>query len=477
MTGSSALQALEGKRIGILGYGVNHGAVTAWLIRHGLTVTIRDRNEGAVTRFKEDYPELDVKWDIRANVLEDLDQFDVVLRSPSIPFYSSELQKALQKGIVVTSQTKLFFQLAPCEIIGVTGSKGKGTTSSLSAAILKAGYKRGSVYLAGNIGLDPFAFVDRLTEDDLVVLELSSYQLNDLHMSPQVAVMLHVTPEHLDHHRTLEAYREAKMQLLAHQRPNDLAIINAGYPDMDGFLAVVQGKLLRYTRHSAQREAAWAEYLDDREVIFIQTGESLESIDITGRKLVGAHNLENILPAVLVGLHYGVSPLIIQREVVAFPGLEHRISFVGTFHGVSFYDDSIATTPESAIAAMEAFPGRRIHLLLGGKSGGQDNFDTLIHSALERCASVSFIPGSMTPALEKQFRKIAKKRPDCECLLLGGAKEPIMETILSGIHPHLQEGDVVVLSPAAKSFDHFKDYQDRGEQFVRAVRARYKEAS
>jgi UDP-N-acetylmuramoylalanine--D-glutamate ligase len=481
MNESSALQALEGKRIGVLGYGVNNAVMAPWLVRHGFQITISDTDPAAEERFLADHADLSgkVQWDIRKNTLEDLNRFDVVFRTPAVPFHAPELQKAVQQGITVTSQTKLFFQLAPCEIIGITGSKGKGTTSSLIANILKCGYTKGKVYLAGNIGIDPFTFVDELTEDDLVVLELSSFQLTDLHLSPHVAVVLHVVPEHLDHHRTAEAYREAKLQLLAHQRSGDLAVVNGEYPDMAMFLNAVQGKLLRYARHIPQKEAAWAENLDGREVVFVQTGDSLESIDITGRKIVGDHNLENILPAVLVGLHYGISPLVIQKEIVEFPGLDHRISLVGTYNGVSFYDDSIATTPESALAAMEAFPGRRIHLLIGGKSGGQtvEQFDEVIHAALERCVSVSFIPGSFTPELEKRFKKIAKQRPDCDCLFLNGAQQPIMETLLSGLHPHLQSGDVVILSPAAKSFDHFKSYKDRAEHFVKAVKDRYEPAS
>ncbi len=473
MNGSSALQALQGKRIGILGYGLNNANLVLWLLRQGLSLTVRDKEATAQEKFKQEHPEFaEVVWEIMPDITENLNTFDVVFRSPGMPYFQPAFEKAVQAGITVTSQTKLFFQLAPCEIIGVTGSKGKGTTSTLIANILTTGYTRGKTYLAGNIGLDPFSFIDDLNEEDLVVLELSSFQLTDLHMSPQVAVMLHVTPEHLDHHGDFAKYREAKRQLVAHQRPSDLAIINAEYPDMGYYLSSANGHVLRYTRKTPQREAAWVEHLDTKEVVFVQSGNSLESIDITGRQLKGEHNVENIVPAILVGLHHRVSPTIIQQEVVAFKGLDHRLSLVGTYNGVSFYDDGIATTPESAIAALEAFPGQRIHLLIGGKSGGQD-YTLLVHAALERAVSVSFIPGSDTPALEKLFKKVAKSRTDCECLLLAGAKEPIMETILSGIHPHLQPGDIVILSPAAKSFDHFKDYKERSAKFIHAVTDRY----
>ncbi|MEZ0287089.1 MAG: UDP-N-acetylmuramoyl-L-alanine--D-glutamate ligase, partial [Candidatus Paceibacterota bacterium] len=151
MNGTSALQALRGKRIGVLGYGVNHHHLVPWLTRQGFSVTVRDKNEKVTSEIEG------VTWDIRADILSDLDQFDVIFRSPSIPYYDAAIQKAVQKGIVITSQTKLFFQLAPCEIIGVTGSKGKGTTATLLSHMLTAGYTKGKTYLAGNIGVDPFS--------------------------------------------------------------------------------------------------------------------------------------------------------------------------------------------------------------------------------------------------------------------------------------------------------------------------------
>lgn len=471
MSGSSVEQALAGKRIGILGCGANNEHLAAWLVGRGFPVTIRDANPDVATQVTERVPILKLAtWEVREHILEELDGFDIVFRSPSIPFLAPELQRALQAGITVSSQTKLFFQLCPCEIIGVTGSKGKGTTSTLIANILKAGRKEGATYLAGNIGLDPFSFIDELTENDLVVLELSSFQLTDLHMSPHVAVLLHVTPEHLDHHGTLAHYRAAKQQLLAHQREGDLAIVNAEYPDMAEFLESAPARLLRYTRHTPQQEAAWVEMLDGKEVAFVQQGGGLESIDCTGRRLLGEHNLENILPAILVGLHYGVSPAVIQREVVSFPGLEHRLAHVGRFKGVDFYDDSIATTPESCQVAMEVFAGRRLHLIAGGKDKGQ-SFNAVAAEIVRRCSSLNLLPGPGTPLLRAAVEK-ARRELEGE-IKVHEAGGQVMESLMSCIHPLLQSGDVVLLAPAMASADPYANYKERGDAFVAAVQSRF----
>jgi UDP-N-acetylmuramoylalanine--D-glutamate ligase len=471
----SALHAsLQGKNIVILGYGINNQELTAYLLRQGLHLTLRDTNPVRQEEFMARHPEYvdAVTWQIMPDILKDIDAFDILFRSPGVRYSAAPLQKAIQQGAIVTSQTKFFLELCPAETIGVTGTKGKGTTCSLIYNILKEGYTQGAVYLGGNIGVDPFSFLEELTEQDIVVLELSSYQLIDLHISPHIGVVLKVTPDHLDVHASYEEYRGAKANVIAHQQPNDIAIINIEQPELGFYAQQVHGKAFYYSKHTPSKQSAWAERIDGEEIVFVQMGNAIESFAITNRILLGEHNLENILPAVLIGTHYRISAPIMQAAITSFKGLEHRISFVGTFEDVSFYDDSIATTPESAIVAMEAFAGRRIHLLLGGKTGGQA-FDEVAEEAVARCATVSFIPGKDTPALEKLFRKVAKRHSPTTCTFISGIQDPIMETILSGIQPHLQPGDVVLLSPAAKSFDHFKDYKDRGDAFVKAIHKRY----
>jgi UDP-N-acetylmuramoylalanine--D-glutamate ligase len=474
MSDLQALQALRSKRIGILGYGKNHRALVAWLVRQGLTVTVRDRNPAV----QEDIP--GVQWEIRPEVLENLGSFDVIFRSPGIPFHARELQEVIRRGVIVTSQTRLFFQLCPCEIVGVTGTKGKGTTSTLIAALLQKGYRRGTTYLAGNVGIDPFEFLDTLTDTDLVVLELSSFQLTDLHVSPQVAVVLRVTPDHLDHHGSLTAYHEAKAQLVRHQRPQDLCVMNTEYrPDMVGLMAEVQGKLMHVTRFQPQRDAGWVERLNGRDVLFVQKQQQLESVDITDRKLLGEHNFENIIPAVIVALHFGVHPGVIQRVITEFSGLAHRLEpvLLPGKSDVTFIDDSIATNPGAGTAAIHAFPKGGLHLILGGKlKVAEADMAEYVTLVAQRAKTVTFLPGSGTALLEKMIRRAVKKQRSTT-QLLGICDEPIMEKVLAAIHSHLSSGDVVLLSPVAASAPPFPSYVERSEAFRQALQKRYGEAS
>ncbi len=469
----SDVTSLRQKSVVILGYGVNNRALTTFLLRNGISLTIRDRDAAVRDTFAPQYAEFgdQVVWDIRQDILADLSGFDVLFRAPVISSTEPRLVQAVSKGAQLSSQTQLFLELCPAITIGITGTKGKGTTSTLAYEILSRGYKAGRTFLAGNIGVDPFSFLDDLQEDDIVLLELSSFQLEDVRLSPHIAVVLHVTQDHLDHHKNLEEYRHAKARILTNQRPNDIAIVNAEYATQALFLQNVQGKLFQYSRHQPRQQSAWVENLEGKEIVFVAIGSGIESFEITGRKLLGAHNIENILPAAILGAYFHVSPLVMSKVVTGFTGLEHRLSLVAEKGGVSFYDDSIATTNESCVVAMEAFEGRRIHLLVGGKDKGQTHEELAKHIAA-RCTTVSFLPGAVTAALRKALEKEIKKTSS-SLVLLPLAQNPVMETILSGIHTHLKGGDVVLLAPAAASDTPFANYKLRGEAFAEAIHKRY----
>jgi UDP-N-acetylmuramoylalanine--D-glutamate ligase len=463
------LAELKDKKIVVLGLGVNNLHLVLYLLEAGLSLTIRDRGTVQEGFVAEHGPwSGQITWEVLKDITQKLEGFDIIFRSPSIPLHV--LKKYQEKGATVTSQTDFFFGLSPAKIIGVTGTKGKGTTSTLIYTMLKAGYKKGAVYLGGNIGIDPFSFLSKLTENDLVILELSSFQLEDLSMSPHVAVVLRVTPDHLDHHASYDEYRESKARLLVHQREEDVAIVNAHYGEMRYYLDKAKGKRYVYSRHTPARQAAWAETLEHKEVVFYQMESGIESFEITGRRLIGEHNLENILPAVLVGAYYGLSTKVMQEAIREFPGLEHRLSYIGAAAGIDFYDDSIATVPESSQAAIESFPGRRIHLIVGGRDKGSE-YGAWAEVATHTCTTISILPGGNSKKMERELRNAGKKGG--KALLLTKVATPVMETILSGIHPHLERGDLVLLSPAAASDAPFKDYKVRGNSFIEAIHKRY----
>lgn len=458
---------LKQKKIAILGYGINNKQLVLFLIGQGIPVTIREKKPELHT----DLGSL-VTWDICGDILKKLEAFDMVFRSPAIPFLSPQLQKAQRNGVEVYSQTKLFFDLCPAKIIGITGTKGKGTTASLTYDILKQGYTEGKVYLAGNIGVDPFSFFSELTESDLVILELSSFQLQDLHKSPHIAVLLTVGTDHQDHHRSIEEYHNAKRNIFAYQEDGDSAILNIFNSEMLRFSKLSQGMTYLYNRFSPRQQSAWVDREEGKETIFVQVGADIHSLDSTDRKLRGDHNLDNILPAVIIGSLYAIDPEILERAIREFKGLEHRLHFVGEFTGVSFYDDSIATTVEASLAAMKSFPGKRIHLIAGGNDKG-DDYTPLANYVLEHCATVSLLPGTATKKLSTHLKRQKRSHPSSQLLILDAATDPYMPTILSGIHPNLQSGDIVLLSPAGSSFGAFKNAKERGNLFVKAVHDRY----
>ncbi|MCC2631780.1 MAG: UDP-N-acetylmuramoylalanine--D-glutamate ligase, UDP-N-acetylmuramoylalanine--D-glutamate ligase, partial [Patescibacteria group bacterium] len=346
------LQTLRSeKKIGILGYGINNKELVRFLASEGIACTVRDTRPELEKEFRSQFAELNdlVSWEVPKDILADLEVFSLVFRSPSIPFLSPALQKAAKKGVKIYSQTKLFFDLCPAPIIAVTGTKGKGTTSSLIHRVLEAGYKDGKTYLAGNIGLDPFSFYSKLTPEDVVILELSSFQIQDLHKGPYMAVLLTIGVDHLDHHASVEEYRQAKQRLALTQTEDDVLIVNVQQPEMMQYAKSARGALYCYSRHTPRRQSAWSLQEDGKEIVFVQVGGEIDSFDITPRKLKGEHNLDNILPAAIIGALYDIPMPVIQEAVCSFPGLEHRLSFVGSYSEVEFYDDSIATTPESCL--------------------------------------------------------------------------------------------------------------------------------
>lgn len=464
---------LEGKKIGILGLGPNNIEVTAYLAKEGLDVTIRDRNEAVQANFTKIKGEFsNLKWQIQKDILKNIDQFDIVLRSPSISYLTPALQKARRQGIEVTSQTKLFLDKCPAYVIGVTGTKGKGTTATLLSQYLEAGYSKGKTYLAGNIGQDPFGFIDQLKPDDIVILELSSFQLEDLTTSPDMAILLNITPDHLDRHYSFGEYQAAKIHILAHQKDEDIAIVFGDNPDIARMAKYSEGQHYIYHVDQPQRNSVWAGEADGREILYIQIDEEIESIDITDRKILGKHHLENIIPATLAATLLDVPASVIKPVLLSFTGLPHRLTYVGEFGGYNFYDDSIATTPEAVMAALKVFKGQRIHLICGGKDKGVD-YSELVDLALKSCITISLLPGTTEKTLAKQIKN-SVKTTDTKVKVLDNTKDPVMDTILSGIIPHLQKDDIVLLSPSCASDTPYANYKERGDDFVRAVKARFK---
>lgn len=430
------LNDLQNETIGILGFGQEGQAVLSYLKKHGLTAQVFENDQ-----------------------FDNISNCTILFRSPGIWRKHPQILAAEQSGTTITSQTKFFFENTPATIIGVTGTKGKGTTSSLIDQTLQAAGK--SVYLTGNIGkTQPLEFLDNTTKQDFVVFEMSSFQLQDLTISPHIGVCLMVTSDHLNHHADLTEYHQAKSAIIAFQKPGDIAIFNADYPAAAMIGELGQGSKLVISSQSRPAEGAFING-DKIELSLTEgTEERTMTLDCTERNLRGAHNLENIAAAALATAALGVDPETIQTVSRNFNGLEHRLQFVGNFSGVSYYNDSISTVPETTIAALRAFT-EPVHLLLGGSEKGLD-YSSLI---TEIASSKNLASITLLGVVGEKLRQTIA---DATQTPLFGPYQNFAEAI-ANLKAKAEPGEVVLLSPAAASFDMFENYADRGRQFVKLV--------
>lgn len=434
------LEELKEKNVALLGLGVNNKALARHL-----------KSKGVVFEVFED-------WKRPEELTEKILGFDVLFRTPALPYLSEPIQKAKSMGKIIYSQTKLFFDLCPSVIIGVTGTKGKGTTATLIARILEAAGKK--VWLAGNIGRDPFEFIDETAPSDFVVLELSSFQLQDLHKSPHLAVVLKVTSEHLDYHKSVDEYVEAKKSIVRYQAVDDFAVLNYDGEISRALATITEAQVLW---NSIEKAVDPGCYIKDGRVVLnvADTKQDIMSVEAVG--LLGRFNLQNVTAAIVAAAAVGVrDSKLVEKVVREFKGLEHRLEFVAEIQGVRFYNDSFSTTPDTAIAAMEAFEGPLI-MLVGGSKKGSD-YSQLGHE-IARCQVKALVPIGQTGQEIADFARNAGY--DGRII---DKKFGTMEEIVDAASELADSGDVVLLSPASASFDMFSNYKHRGELFKKFVK-------
>jgi UDP-N-acetylmuramoylalanine--D-glutamate ligase len=436
----------KNKKIAVIGLGIEGESSVKYLEDKGAEVFSLDLKQGS------DY-------------LNDLNKYDILVRSPGIKL--SILEKVISKE-KITSQTKLFFDLCPGKIIGVTGTKGKGTTSSLIYEMLK---KQGKdAYLVGNIGSPALDVLSKLDDQSIVVYELSSFQLQDLEKSPHIAVMLMTTSEHLapdkkdlpdqNYHEDLVDYINAKRNILRFQSKEDFAILNKDYPACNESDICTDAKIFKVSREQEVLEDG--AFIKEGFVCLRKDEKEEKIINIEDILLPGAHNLENICAAIIAASICGVLRENIVSVLKTFKGLPHRLELVDTIHGVKYYDDSFSTTPETAIAAIHAFKDPEI-LILGGASKNSDFFE--LGKIISEAENIKAIIG-IGIEWEKIKAHIAYSKS--QTVFIEGAKD--MKTIVKAAAKIAETGDVVILSPACSSFDMFKNYKDRGDQFKKQVK-------
>lgn len=453
------------KKIAILGCGIENQSLVKWLVKHGANdITICDKNPNIPT---QGWSALGGKYQLGDDYLKNLNKFDIIFRSPGVPYLTKEIQDAKDSGVEISSQTKLFFTLCPAKIIGVTGTKGKGTTTSLIYAILKnvEDQTKGSkVFCGGNIGNAPVEFLDELTEKDIVVLELSSFQLQDLNKSPHIAVILDIKSDHLDYHKNQSEYIDAKANIVKFQTKNDFAVINMDYLTSFKFAVISPTENDYYfSRRKSVDLGCFIKWDHDFGKIILRTPDKDDEIAETKEIILrGKHNLENISAAVTASYLAGATIEAISSAVKSFKGLEHRLEFVGEKKDVKYYNDSFSTTPDTAIAAIDSFT-EPIILLLGGSEKNAS------YSELGKKIAQSSVK-AIIPIGETAIRIIkAMQKTSSKSIIISDYCETMTKAVKLANEMN-EQGDVILLSPASASFDHYKNYKDRGDQFKEAVK-------
>lgn len=426
------------KKVALAGFGVEGLSAYQYFKRQGVDITIFDDKAQPNASVPEGAPFIH-----GANWSEQLIDFDIVVRSPAL-----HPQKIKTNG-VITSVTKEFFRHCPAQIIGVTGSKGKGTVSSLIYNMLQnAGI---NTHLAGNIGVPALDILPEVRPDDVVVLELSSFQLWDLKQSPHIAVVLMMEPDHLDVHSDMQEYMQAKANIANWQATEDITIYLPSNEQTKKVALVGEGKKIPYTQEPGAHIAGGR---------FVMQHQAICRVDELG--LSGKHNAENACAAITAAWQCTQDTKAIAKALREFKGLPHRLQFVREVGGVQYFDDSIATTPTSAIAAIQAFEQSKI-VILGGSDKGAD-FTGLAKEVASNDVRAVLLVGEMRHMLHSSLEAAGYKGE-----ILEFDQQRTMQQIVEAAAKRAQPGSVVLLSPACASYDMFKGYKDRGEQFIAAV--------
>ena len=445
---------LKDKRVLVVGLGKSGVASALFLKAHGARVTVSDSKPEA---------------ELREEILLLLDQGitvetgghgdrtfrgqDLIVVSPGVPFDAPQLEQARALGESVIGEVELASQFLPGPMVAITGANGKTTTTTLAGEIIAAG--KFNTLVGGNIGTPAITFVDHARPDTWTVLEVSSFQLETIvTFRPWIAVILNITPDHLDRHKTFTNYVNAKARIFENQQPEDFVVLNADDPTTAGLAGRSRAQLFWFSR---KKEVERGASVRGGNIYFRDDKGEREIMQLSEIPLKGAHNLENVLAGVSIGMLVGCQPSQIREAVRNFKAVEHRLEFVAQVAGVDYYNDSKATNVDATIKALESFPAN-IHLILGGKDKGSDYsvLNDLLRARVKRVYTI----GAAAAKIEAQ---------------IAGATEIVasqtLDTAVRQASESAAAGDVVLLAPACASFDQFRSYEHRGQVFKEAVQA------
>jgi UDP-N-acetylmuramoylalanine--D-glutamate ligase len=450
-----------GKRVLILGAARQGLALARWLSIHGAHVTLSDTRSAAELRIaRESLAEYPIEWALGGHPLALLDSTDVLCLSGGVPLTLPIVAEAVKRGILLSNDSQIFMEVVPCKTIGITGSAGKTTTTTLVGKMAANAYGD-RAYTGGNIGDPLINYVDNMDSNDIAILELSSFQLEQMTISPHVAAILNVTPNHLDRHGSMEAYTAAKARLLDFQATTDMAVLGRDDKGAWGLRNRVKGKLLTFSMNELEEGLSGAYFHDG--LLNLRDGNAYLPLILREKVSVrGDHNVLNVLAAFTIG-HAAGFPLDAMLDAVEeFHGVAHRLEFVRELRGARWYNDSTATAPERSMAAIRCFD-EPIVLLLGGRDKDLP-WESLMQLASERVDHLVLF-GEAAVKIEKTIERLGPGPKRFTVARADGLQAAIQ--LAAEI---AQAGDVVLLSPGGTSFDEFKDFAERGERFRTWVR-------
>lgn len=445
-------QHISTKKIAICGIGISNTPLILDFIEKGARVIACDRrNRQQIGQLADTLEEAGVELRLGERYLDDL-EVDIIFRTPGMNFYLPELEQARKRGIAVTSEMEVFFDLCPATIFAVTGSDGKTTTTTLIAKMLEAEGKK--VHIGGNIGKPLLPRISEIGPDDFVVAELSSFQLISMRKSPDVAVVTNVAPNHLDIHKDMDEYVEAKKNILMHQNAFSRTVLNRDNEITSGFSRYVRGQSLSFSMERPVKNGAWLD--TDGTLHMSYRGMDAPVLHRDNISIIGDHNVENYLAAISAVWGY-VSTENIKKVAKEFMGVEHRNEFIREKDGVRYFNDSIASSPSRTIAGLKAF-GQKVILIAGGYDK-HIPFEPLAPYIIEKVKLMT-LSGPTADAIEKAVITHPDYKGSPEIIKVADIKEAV-----ELIHKRAEKGDIVTLSPACASFDAFANFEARGKYF------------
>ena len=447
---------LDGKQVAIIGMGVSNIPLLDYFYDKNAKVTVFSTNILS-DEIMEKINKYRYEVELGEDNLSRLKGFDIIFRSPSALPTKHEFQSEVKKGAILTSEIEMVLKLAPCKIIGVTGTEGKTTTTSLIYEICKkAGY---NCFLGGNIGKPIFTKINQMKPEDIVILELSSFQLMGMTVSPNIAVVTNIFPDHLNVHKSYEEYQDAKKSIFRNQTEEGIVILNKDNEITEKFADEVKGKTIFFSSTKKLKNG----YVYDREDGFIKKctdGKCEKILNKNDIKLRGIHNYENICAA-LAATETVASKEAQIEAVKNFKGVEHRLEFVREIDGVKYYNDSIGTSPASTIAGLNAFD-ENIILLAGGSDKGLDYKE--IGEVIAKKVGTLILTGPTAQKIEEATKQALSEEKSIKIIHTNNLEESVRVA-----KEKARSGDIVLLSPASASFDSFKNFEERGNYFKTLV--------